>query len=619
MVFARYKSTLEPFDPFNLPDKSSPQPAITRDSAMKTLSPPVPLSARQLEEVLKLLGPKVCMSLPWHRIPFNPQRTFAGIKSAATLENCMPQYIQQLLKAQEVADLGTLVTHQEDARKYLSNHSEWNNPMVYINSYRKAPPVQMVKSHQGHFFYPSNVFPDINNYPTKTSALAVTLTDLTVDRQGHSLKITFVDPMKSIRDKMTRLERSLNGACLLDMRWGVLDHYLIGDDWKQKVERANSIKDLATLLIKLIDACCLKVFVPEWYKQKENSDEESGRLSPVSDINESSFISDDWNPKQEQIKRKWDRCKGNEILRLFNGFLEEVFNREVPPRNGWKLRKPRDGGNTVAKKSGNKSTSDQSMAEQKHSTEENEEKLTPLSSEKGQPNDRTVLNGSTSESILANDGTGQTTKVEPQLPSNPNPTSLTSGKTQVDVSSSSTSNALTEDHIAVDPSPHESMSLSPNRKKFHSCGKCENCLQQDCRECASCADMKKHGGSGKTHQKCLKKKDCVMRASFEESTPAKASKSLTKKSKSSKKKARARRESSAPPNSRRRSERLNIIRQHIETLLGITEDVANCTKIEKAITELKLDKLEQVLVNDYKTAGYWAIAGEQFFTSFCHI
>ena len=131
--------------------------------------------------------------------------------------------------------------------------------------------------------------------------------------------------------------------------------------------------------------------------------------------------------------------------------------------------------------------------------------------------------------------------------------------------------------------------------------------------------MKKHGGSGKTHQKCLKKKDCVMRASFEESTPAKASKSLTKKLKSSKKKARARRESSAPPNSRRRSERLNIIRQHIETLLGITEDVANCTKIEKAITELKLDKLEQVLVNDYKTAGYWAIAGEQFFTSFCHI
>jgi hypothetical protein len=61
---------------------------------------------------------------------------------------------------------------------------------------------------------------------------------------------------------------------------------------------------------------------------------------------------------------------------------------------------------------------------------------------------------------------------------------------------------------------------------------------------------------------------------------------------------------------------LNIIRQHIETLLGITEDVANCTKIEKAIRELKLDKLEQVLVNDYKTAGDWAIAGERFFIIF---
>jgi len=49
----------------------------------------------------------------------------------------------------------------------------------------------------------------------------------------------------------------------------------------------------------------------------------------------------------------------------------------------------------------------------------------------------------------------------------------------------------------------------------------------------------------------------------------------------------------------------------LESLLGISEDAAaRAGTVEKAIVQLKLDKLERLLVNDHdKTAAYWAIAG----------
>ena len=67
----------------------------------------------------------------------------------------------------------------------------------------------------------------------------------------------------------------------------------------------------------------------------------------------------------------------------------------------------------------------------------------------------------------------------------------------------------------------------------------------------------------------------------------------------------------AAPSSRRRSDRLNIIRHQLESLLGITETEGS--KTEQAIATLQLDKFEKVLANDDKPAVYWAIAGKKLF------
>ncbi|KAL7535775.1 hypothetical protein ACHAXR_009233 [Thalassiosira sp. AJA248-18] len=709
-IFARYKSSLEPFDPFNLLDNdgSTPKKPLPSGSGvvLNACSPPLPLNARELEELLKLLGPKICLALPWLRVPFNPRKVFAAIKTtttssvaaaaannnggiAAPIIAAPLQAFNNPVMMKEEDYLRSLIQHQTETMTFLSSNSELNNPMVYSNSYRRAPPVPMVKAQQGNFLYPSNTIPDINNYPTKTAALSISLVDLTINRDSHTMRIPYLDPIKSIRDKMIRMEKSLCGACLLDMRWGTSSNdTAIGTTttWKHRVEKSNSIRELASLLIILIDACCLKAFVPHWYKLKEDPEASSvtggGRISPVNnDVKESTTVSDDWNPKLESTRRKWDRCKGNEILRLFDGFLGGVFNRQGPPTKRGKLRKSRDGGanrnsnqseggeveksktNEIDLTMSNNTASKDLSTVQKQAVDGDTSKQTSLSNPAmeltGNENDRSVMNGSKSlpsescidkvashgdaksvDKIPSQNGPGQVAKAESLLPSSSNPSTLMDSQNEASLSTPklavegsnevkgeeralSSSNISTEEPLNNDnemESPEANSTLTPSKRRVRGCGKCDTCLQADCRECASCLDMKKYGGPNKLRQKCLKRKGCLMRETLEASTSLPVeleSKTPAKKSKSSKKKKKKtrvmRQSSSAPSSSRRRSDRLNIIRQQIECLLGITEDSENGNKIERAILELKLDKLESVLANDDKTAGYWAIAGKKLF------
>lgn len=340
-VFARHRNTLEPFDPFRLP-KPSTQAPTNHQNALAVPRPPVPLTARQIEEVLKLLGPEICLALPWLRLPFNPQHVFAkyspSVQDAAARdridnEGTPAEIMAELTRLQQAKALGPLVAHQKEASGFLSRSPEMNNPVVYSNAYRRAPPELLVKKHQGPSFFESSGLPDLNNYPTKTASLSVPILDLTVSF-GSSVRTQYLDPVKSLRDKITGLELSLYTACLLDERWGVL--HGSGDPidprgWKKKVENCSTIRGLSCLLVTLVDACSLKAFVPQWYTTKENSGNQSGsgRESPVDgDSTESPIaISDDWSADYELTRRKWERCRGNETLRLFDGFLESVFKR----------------------------------------------------------------------------------------------------------------------------------------------------------------------------------------------------------------------------------------------------------------------------------------------------
>ena len=324
-VFARYRASLEPFDPLTLA-------RLPAKPTLKVPSPPLPLTARQIEELLKLLGPKALLALPWLRVPFNPQRLIAMANNGGTVS---PNDWTLQNKS-----IDKLMTHQSEERQRLSNNLAQCNPTIYVNSYRRAPPVQMIKSHQGQLFCH---LPDALHYPGKiTNPLSVPNLDVTTERQ-YNVHIPRFDPIKPIRDEMIKMERSLNGACLLDVRWDVNENGLIKNDsecWKAKVERANSILKLSSLLVELIDATCLKAFDPHWYSAEERRSDHSNNNS-----NDSLITSDQWSPKLESTRRKWERCKGNEILRLFNG-LEDALKSGLPENKNkrGKLRKSRESG-----------------------------------------------------------------------------------------------------------------------------------------------------------------------------------------------------------------------------------------------------------------------------------
>ena len=118
-VFAWYRFSLEPFDPFKLSVKESYN-AIPPPFAH--LKPPLPLTGQQLTELLKLLGPNNCLALPWLRIPFRPQQVFTDHEMSANgdISPSHRNFMQECLR--------NLMSHQNEVQQFLSNHSEWNNP-----------------------------------------------------------------------------------------------------------------------------------------------------------------------------------------------------------------------------------------------------------------------------------------------------------------------------------------------------------------------------------------------------------------------------------------------------------------------------------------------------------
>ena len=136
-VFARYRSTLQPFDPFNLSVKQS---HTANPPPFALHKPPLPLNARQLQELLKIMGPEICLALPWLRIPFSPQKVFADQEMITNGEipSLSPNFTQEYL--------GALISHQNETKECIASYSEQNNPMLYLNSYRRAPLILIVQA-----------------------------------------------------------------------------------------------------------------------------------------------------------------------------------------------------------------------------------------------------------------------------------------------------------------------------------------------------------------------------------------------------------------------------------------------------------------------------------------
>ncbi len=314
LVFARYRTTHELFDPLHM----SASRTESNLSLRHPPPPPLPLNYCQLGELLKLLGPKLCSYMPWLRIPFTPQKIFSSYLTlkdeGVTLnDGIAPQTFNPLVQYDDY--LKFLIYYQDAKKELLANYPDWNNPMMYSNGYSRAPSIPLINNHQGLHLVAS----DSHNYPANASTLAVAILDMTVQRD-HIACIPYVDPTKSIRNSIIQLEQTLRNACLIDFSWGTYSAAC----WRKMVHNTNSIMKLGSLLVDLIDTCSTIAFVSDWYKPKEclppvNARADSSKIT--------SIVTEEWSSKREITRRKWERSKGNDILRLHNGILSSSLTK----------------------------------------------------------------------------------------------------------------------------------------------------------------------------------------------------------------------------------------------------------------------------------------------------
>jgi hypothetical protein len=275
--------------------------------------------------------------MPWLRIPFNPQHFFSNnmthrSEEASSIAGQAPRTSTSIIQYDNYVRF--LIYYQDKAKEFLACHPEFNNPIVYSNCYYRAPSIPLINNHQGQHL----ISPDSQVYPAKTSTLAVAILDMTVHRDQNT-SISYFDPMKSIRNSMIQLEKTLDNACLLDLRWSTHDHAAY---WRKMVNDSKSVRKLGSLLVELIDSCSIIAFVADWYKPKECSTLESSRLGTSKWV---SILSEEWNVNRESTRRKWERSGANDILRLHNGVLgSSVTKRGKVKKNTDFVKAPRADG-----------------------------------------------------------------------------------------------------------------------------------------------------------------------------------------------------------------------------------------------------------------------------------
>lgn len=292
-VFARYRMSHEKFDPL--------KPTLTYSTSESLLSekrrvmtslqtPPEPLTNAQVMALLKLLGPEMCLQLPWCRLIFDPRKVF-GTPAANN----------------EQSPLKALILHNEEARKLLASHSDMVNPLEYDSKYRKAPPIPLVKQQLGQFVIPAFLPELFVIAPKIVSQFGCHLVDslsLNSVLGSHKVGLTYHDVNQSLRDQMIKMAKQLFDTRMIDYHWDTLDIWCAG------VKNAMSFSRLSSFLIKLADACSMRAFQSSWYQVKDNENAcEAGRLTSTSNY---LAIAECWTAEEELKLRCWQRCTKGE-------------------------------------------------------------------------------------------------------------------------------------------------------------------------------------------------------------------------------------------------------------------------------------------------------------------
>ena len=567
-VFARYRSSQLPFDPLKISKEEEPK--SSNELSMKLSPLPVALNDAQVMELVKLLGPAICVNYPWRQIQFTPQRIFG---------------IDQNKKD---PSLQLLIEYQNEARAHRVSKVELYNPMTFANGYRRAPHPPSMNALPGA----AGVFllvPSVNYFPISTP-LSISMVDPTMD-QFRPIDVPYRDHMQSIRDKMITIERSLYDACLLDMEWGIDEDVIDLPFWRRRVENAKSVKRLSSLLVELIDACCVRAFHGEWYARDQKAAPNDAKPINIGKLA-------DFDPKHEIEMRRWERLTGSDVFRFDRLRLKKVFDI-LEPRGKRKKRKIATAVDDVASTTPKEEDSSVPADLAESNSNIKVEPVEAKSDHKLSPEEPSAVNISSEEVKTENDGvksanTAVNDSSEEVKTENIGVKSETVGNT----AATSLVEGITTENGSV-PMPPATDVVPPAQEAEMEKKASKYCIFEGCM---------KYKQSG-TFGYCLSHKQHADPAKIA-AAKAKLSKPATKpklvKGKRSRKSVEA---AAIEQESRRRSDRLHALRRELMVLFGKVETDSD----DSSIAELKLDKFEKVLGNDNFKAEYFAIAGSKLF------
>jgi len=347
---------------------------------------------------------------------------------------------------------------------------------------------------------------------------------------------------------------------LIDVEWGIDEEIIDLPFWRRRVENAKSVKKLSSLLVELVDACCVRAFHGEWYAR----DQKSAQLD-AKPINIGKLA--DFDPKHGIEMRRWERLTGADIFRFDRLRLEKVFG-VLEPRGKRKRRK---------------------IATNENEPKE-EEPLVPADlTQNDAPSNIKVgiepVDAKADDKLSSETVKTENDRVKAAAEGNVAETPTAAGN----VTESKVDESVPLPPAAAVVPPAQG---APKEKKAS-----KYCIYEGCM---------KYKQSG-TFGYCLSHK-CFADPAKIAAAKAKLSKPATKlaKGKRSRKSIEA---AAIDMESRRRSDRLHALRRELKALLGTVETEPD----DRSIAELKLDKLEKVMGDDDFKAEYFAIAGSKLF------
>lgn len=299
-VFARNINTKERAN-ISLILKNPALEGLTEESNFKK-EMSVPLSQDEIFSLLCVLGPSVCTQWPWAQIPFNPEKLeleWAKRNGTVGLDN------ETLI----------LVKKMKQKYTYFMYKSELLNPILYTNSYQKAPIPKLLLQKIGkkQKIKLNRKGLNVDNISFKNDLSRDVSDDKNIISQ---LTPELYDPLLPFREYMISLEKQLIKSTLLHELWGLRSKSRDLYWWRKSVEKTKSAKGLSILLVRLIDDTHSRAFFDEWNLLPGVSNDDFS-LSQ-NEARNYLDLPENWNEKDEKLRRKWDRSSENDVLKLIN-------------------------------------------------------------------------------------------------------------------------------------------------------------------------------------------------------------------------------------------------------------------------------------------------------------